>query len=261
MDRAKAKSMTRSVQTLAVGLLGLGAVAAVVPLGAKAGQPDAAATAAAAQPTAPVPPKPADPKFELDAPSVAANLDLVAGPVKNAAPPPPTPGPEGDPAPAPVAGIDACKYLGGIVSDTYSRAIIALSDGQQRILGVGAKFKPDPNGAGEVEVVEIDRTFVKVKEGEVEHTISIAPRQRAAATVVDPAVAAAAARAGNVPGGVNGGRGGTPQFNAASRLNDLERMKIDAKSRGDTKMAESLESQIGEASKAARYEKGDKGQK
>jgi hypothetical protein len=254
------------VQTLAVGLLGLGAVAAVVPLGAKAGQPDAAAAPAADATPAPAPKPVETAKIDLDPPSVAVFLNAVAGPVKNG-PVDPTP-PDPEPAAAPqLAGLDACKYLGGIISDTYKRAIISLASGEQRILGVGQKFKPDsanPNVA-DAEVLEIDRTFVKVKQGETEHTISLAPRQKTEVVVLD---AAAAARATNNGGGAGSAQqyrgaanGGQLNPSPSSRLRELERMKMDAKARGDSKMAESLESDINDAAKAAKYEKGDKGQK
>lgn len=265
MDRAKAKSMTRTVQTLAVALLGLTAVAAIVPLGAKAGPIEADP---AALPPAP-PPKPVEvAKVDVDVTTAAANLDSVSGPVKNQHVPEEEKPETTVAAPAPT-GIDAWKYLGGIISDSYKRAIVVVND-QQHLLAEGQKFKPDPvnNPLAEVLIVEIDRTFIKVKEGETEHTITISPRQKAALNVLDPA---AAARVAGANGGANPsysapanrGMATSTQLNpsAASRLRDLERMKMDAKARGDSKTAESLEGEINDAAKAARFEKGDKGQK
>lgn len=257
MDRAKAKSMTRTVQTVAVALVAAAGLAAFIPLSVKA-EPVADA------PADPTPPKPKvveTTKVELDATATSAFLNLVSGPVKNqpvevgtndTAPPQPPP-----------TGIGSWRYLGGIISSSYKRAILVIDD-QQRLLAEGQTIN-------DVEIVQIDKAFVKVKQGEAETTIDIAPRQKPTLTVLDPS-AVARASGGNSNGSGNAGfnqpianpaaaRGavtGAASLNAKNRQRDLERMKADAKARGDERSAEMLDGELNGLGKDGKGEKGQK---
>ncbi|HYD00685.1 MAG TPA: hypothetical protein VEB22_05610 [Phycisphaerales bacterium] len=265
MDRAKAKSMTRRVQAAAVVFVLLAVAAATAPLGAtRAESPEAA------PPPAPLAPKPAEAaKVEIDTPMLATALNAVSGPVKNQAAPVEDVAPT--PTERPSTGIGSWRYLGAIMSSTYKRGIIVVND-KQHLLAVGQRFNPDSapgapaNPNTDVEIVDIDRTFIKVRQGEVETQIDLAPRKRAELTVVDPASPAGRAAAANNPAAVrNGASGATMSGDAARdrRIRDLERFKADAKARGDDKAAMAYDSAITEAAsgKEGRSEKGEKGVK
>jgi hypothetical protein len=267
MDRAKAKTMTTRVQLAAGVFILLAVAAAVAPLGAS----KADSTDTAAAPPAPAP-KPAEaPKIEIDTVMLANAINTVSGPVKNQhiEPDPTTITP---PPAAPVlTGVDAWRYLGAIMSSTYKRAIIVVND-QQRLVAEGQTVSLEAAGtpaeshsaANDVQIVEIDKLFVKVKQGEVETKIDIAPRQRAALNVIDPS-------------GRNNGNGGAPGANnqnrpvsSGSRANDaeaaakmarnMERFK-DAKARGDEKAAAMYEPGNFDPGKEGKSEKGEKGGK
>lgn len=229
MDRAKAKSLTRTVQIVAVGLVGAGVAAALVPLTGKVEIEQAALP--------PPPPKPPEaPRVEIDATAVAAALNTIAPPVKNQPAPVDATGTE--PAPPVLTGIDAWRYLGAIISGSERRAVLVVND-QQRMLKVGQTIE-------NVEVVQVERGFVKVRQGEVERQIDLAARQRPELTIIDAAALArsnAGARphsspSANPPGGGSAG-------NAASvraKMQEIERLRIDAKRAGDARSAAALES-------------------
>lgn len=245
MDRAKAKSMTRTVQTIAVVLVAATGAAAIVPLSVKA---EPVVDTAAVPPTTPKPIE--TPKVEVDTTTAATFLDTVSGPVKNQRVETP---PTETVATPPPTGVDSWRYLGGIISSTYKRAVVVIDD-QQRLLSEGQTFK-------DVEIVQIDKAFVKVKQGETETTINIAPRQKPVLTVLDPAVAA---RAGN-SGVANPGAYRAPVTSGAAnvaaiknRARDLERLKTDAKMRGDEKGAELLDAEMEGLGKEGKSEKGQK---
>lgn len=258
MDRAKARSITRRVQVIAAVLVAGAAVAAFAPLGTTHAE---APGPADAPPVAAKPPESAAPKVEIDTTMLAAAINAVAGPVKNQPVPVEPVAPEQPVAAAP-AGLDAWRYLGAIMSNTYKRAIVAVSDKQQ-LLAVGQRIDG-------IEIVEIDKQFIKVKQGELETTIDLAPRQRPALTLLDPAAAARNGN-GNAPGGVmNGGGarsassgvilpGGDLSASARAQRN-AERFR-EAKARGDDKGAAQFEPGSEEAAKYEKLEKGEKGSK
>lgn len=261
MDRAKAKSMTRTVQAITAVLLCAAVAAAVVPTGASAPAAEQPPAAPQSAPAAPQPKAQAAP-IDFAPHDLAANLDAVSGPVKNGPKPPEPAGPQPPQPTVARTGPESWKYLGGIISDSYKRAVIVIED-QQRLLAEGQTFKPDPHADTEYQVLQIDPAFVRVKHGDDEHTINAAPRQRAALNVLDPAAARAAASGYAAPGF----RAGAPtNANAAANANaarnrDLERMKADAKARGDLKTAELIDAKMNAAGEEGKFEKGEKGQK
>lgn len=254
MDRAKAKSMTRTVQVAAVVFVALGATAAFVPLGV--GKPQVVEAAPPPQPVAP-PKVDQAPKIEVDIALLATALNSVSGPVKNQ----PTPVEDKtEPEKPELTGVDSWRYLGAIMGGAYKRAIVVI-DGQQQMLAVGQQYK-------NAEIVEIDRLYVKVKEGETEHTINLAARQKPTLTLVDPAGRGAGGAGAAGGGGVNqpnGARtvgGGVmnpsdPNAAKAARLRELDRMKTDAKMRGDEKAAENIDATMN-GIESGKNEKGQK---
>lgn len=265
MDRAKAKSMTRTVQTVAAALVLVAVAAAFIPFTAKADSTESTAP----PPPPPKPPESAAARVEIDTALLATALNAVSGPVKNqhVEPEPETGTPVTQ---APVTGLDAWRYLGAIMSSSYKRAIVTFNE-QQHLLAEGQKLSLDPpntpaeahNPANDVEIVQIDKLFIKVKQGEVEKQIDLAPRQRAALNVLDPAAARAAAAAGNVNGVRVNGNQVTPgvESAAARRARDLDRAKNDAKMRGDEKSAAMYDAAAADAAKEGKLEKGEKGAK
>lgn len=255
MDRAKAKSMTRTVQTVAVVLVAAAAAAALVPLTVKAEVEVA--------PPPPPPKKVEAPKLDIDTALVTMALNSISGPVKNQ---PPEKTEDAPPTPPPLVGIEAWRYLGGILSTSYKRAIVVIND-QQHLFAEGQKYNPDAahNPDGGVEIVQIDKAFIKVKQGEVEHTINLAPRQRPALTVIEPGAGrngAANQANGNAPGARPVNNPAAASLSSRNRQRDLERAKADAKARGDDKAAEMYDQELNSvAGKEGKLEKGEKGQK
>ncbi|MDP1661829.1 MAG: hypothetical protein Q8L55_07920 [Phycisphaerales bacterium] len=256
MDRAKARSITRRVQAIAAVFVLGAAVAAFAPLGAThAEAPDPAD----ASPVAAKPPEPAAPAVEIDTTMLAAAINAVAGPVKNQPVPVEPVAPEQPVAAAP-AGLDAWRYLGAIMSSSYKRAIVTVGEKQQ-LLAEGQRI-------GEIEIVQIDKQFIKVKQGEVETTIDLAPRQRPALTLLDPASVAARNNANAHPGARSVSPGAQPGMTlqngdpsaAARAQRNAERFK-EARARGDDKAAAQFDPDSEEAAKYEKLEKGEKGSK
>ena len=252
MDRAKAKSMTRKVQAAAGGLLLLGAAAALIPLSITKAE-----STEAAPPPAPAPKPPETPKVEIDTTILATALNTISGPVKNQ---PVVQQPGADTAPQPRAkeGLEAWRYLGAIMSGAYKRAIVSVGpagEEQQHLLAEGQTISLDPpstppeqrNPENNVEIVQIDKGFIKVKQGETETQIDLAPRKRAELTVLDPATVAARAATAN-----NNGRANPTDAAALRRQRDMERFRGDSAKIAAEDMA---------AKEAAMKEAGGKGEK
>lgn len=175
MNRAKANSLTRKMQVVAIAFAVVAGVVAagVIPMSAPSG-----AVTVAPPPVVPV--KPVEAPMEVNAPALATAIDLIAPPVipreKVDLPPPPPP-------------PSAWKYLGAIISGSYKRAVVLVNDKQQ-LVAEGTKV--GPSETAQTEVLEIDPGFIRIKDpAGAEQTIELEARQKTQLLIAAPAPAGA----------------------------------------------------------------------
>jgi hypothetical protein len=195
MNRAKANSLTRRVQVLALLFAAGAVVAGVIPMTASSG------------PVVPLPPpiqlKAAEAPVEVSAPALATAIDAIAPPVvikdqpkTEVVTPPPPP--------------SAWKYLGAIISGSYKRAVVIVND-RQHLVAEGTKVD-------DTEVVEIDSAYIKIKDAAgAEQMIELAARQKTQLTIAGPTAGAGRQMPGAAPVYTPPGKGGggmTPEMAA-----------------------------------------------
>jgi hypothetical protein len=191
MNRSKASSIRRQLQLASLGLGGVVALAATVPLTAK--QPDAAEirkqaiASATAQPTN----RPTSAPVDVNPATMAAGLLTISPPPKIIAKAPET-NDEGQPnAQTPAAPPPAAwRYLGAIESGDYRRAIV-LVDGKQHMLAERQKLN-------DIELLEITADSIRVMKPAPENEVVIekAKRERTRLSLVTPTRSTPAASGG-----------------------------------------------------------------